>query len=204
MTIYIQSSSYPNQIDNPVNLLIAENNLYTSTSNYLNSGWENIHGDDTQHIEVYGISSFPTAGGYISIDNEIMYYCSTSVSASVDVLHIPSQSRALFGSSGSSHDSASRVESRIIAEYHNRHSQAILNIENTIGSLPNGIPINSSQSDASKANTNYFEIDSGSGIIRSGTLEDRINYLEWAIFELFSSSYFESRSMKLSQSLWQL
>jgi len=206
MTLII-SSSYPYKLDTDLTLIIASNSQYAILDTTMSSSWIE-HENSYQWVETNSNQGFPTGGGYISIDEEILYYSSASNKAGQDILHVASDGRSLFNSSMSVHISGTRAEMRIIAEYHNRHNDAIKKIEGFVGAHPSGMLTGSPNHDPIDQ---YNYIDSGSGIMMNGSIEERVRFLEWALIEMFVSGAANTHSVgattgsdKLKNAIWRI
>lgn len=182
--LYI-SSSYPLAMDDNITLITPVDNVYTFLYQNFSSSYIAAPETDTQHLYVDSTSGFPSQA-YMSVDNEILYYSSASITGSSNnqyILHIPSGGRALFNTTITEHTSQSRAELRVISEYHKRHNDVIIKMQETIGYLPYGYPTGADDGDF----VNILRYQSGSNKIHSGTFEERIRFLEWAIIEMVLS-----------------
>ena len=111
--------NFPTTLDNDASLHVAKNNLYTTLNAQLLIG-------ETTTMEVVSTTNWDSAG-YLSVDNEIIYYAST------DPTHFLTLTRARDGTSAAQHEVGTVVELRPVAMHHNDPKDAIVALETKVG-----------------------------------------------------------------------
>jgi len=111
--------NFPTTLDDNASLHVAKNNLYTTLSSQLLIG-------ETTTMTVASTVGWDSSG-YLSVDNEIIYYATT------DATHFLTLTRARDNTSAAQHEVGAVVELRPVAMHHNDPKDAIVALETKVG-----------------------------------------------------------------------